>query len=63
MITLILQMTSLFTLSGHNVCLLRVIKKNLEDLMILKCSPDLLNNVKIGQDHLRLIMKSLIMLK
>ena len=26
----------------------------LEDLMVLKRSPDLLNNVKIGQDQLRL---------
>ena len=31
--------------------------KKLEDLMVLKRSPDLLNNVKIGQDQLRLIMK------
>ena len=29
----------------------------LEDLTVLKPSPDLLNNVKIGQDQLRLIMK------
>ena len=29
----------------------------LEDLMVLKRSPDLLNNVKIGQDQLQLIMK------
>ena len=29
----------------------------LEDLTVLKRSPDLLNNVKIGQDQLRLIMK------
>ena len=29
----------------------------LEDLAVLKRSPDLLNNVKIGQDQLRLIMK------
>ena len=31
--------------------------QELEDLMVLKRSPDLLNNVKIGQDQLRLIMK------
>ena len=31
--------------------------RKLEDLTVLKRSPDLLNNVKIGQDKLRLIMK------
>ena len=31
----------------------------LEDLTVLKRSPDLLNNVKIGQDQLRLIMKQI----
>ena len=31
--------------------------KKLEDLTLLKRSPDLLNNVKIGQDQLRLILK------
>ena len=31
--------------------------QKLEDLMVLKRSPDLLNNVKIGQDQLKLIMK------
>ena len=29
----------------------------LEELTVLRRSPDLLNNVKIGQDQLRLIMK------
>ena len=29
----------------------------LEDLKVLKCSPDLLNNVKIGQGQLQLIMR------
>ena len=28
--------------------------------MVLKRSPDLLNNVKIGQDQLRLIMKHIL---
>ena len=28
--------------------------------MVLKRSPDLLNNVKIGQDQLRLIMKPIL---
>ena len=32
----------------------------LEDLRVLKCSPDLLNNVKIGQDQLQLIMKHIL---
>ena len=30
----------------------------LEDLKVLKCSPDLLNNVKIGQGQLRLIIQT-----
>ena len=29
----------------------------LEDLKVLRRSPDLLNNVKIGQGHLQLILK------
>ena len=33
----------------------------LEDLTVLKRSPDLLNNVKIGQDQLRLIMKHFVL--
>ena len=32
----------------------------LEDLTVLKRSPDLLNNVKIGQDQLLLIMKHIL---
>ena len=32
----------------------------LEDLTVLKRSPDLLNNVKLGQDQLRLIMKHIL---
>ena len=35
-------------------------KIELEDLMVLKRSPDLLNNVKIGQDQLQLIMKHIL---
>ena len=34
--------------------------KKLEDLMVLKRSPDLLNNVKIGQDQLQHIMKHIL---
>ena len=37
--------------------LLSTHKYLLEDLTVLKRSPDLLNNVKIGQDQLQLIMK------
>ena len=36
--------------------------KQLEDLTVLKRSPDLLNNVKIGQDQLLLIMKHILFL-
>ena len=32
----------------------------LEDLKVLRRSPDLLNNVKIGQGHLQLIMKQIL---
>ena len=35
-------------------------KDKLEGLTVLKGSPDLLNNVKIGQDHLQLIMKHIL---
>ena len=34
--------------------------ERLEDLMALKRSPDLLINIKIGQDKLRLIMKHIL---
>ena len=34
--------------------------KKLEDLTVLKRSPDLLNNVKIGQDQIRLKMKQIL---
>ena len=34
--------------------------KKLKDLTVLKRSPGLLNNVKIGQDQLRLIMKHIL---
>ena len=33
------------------------LKKKLEDLKVLRRSPDLLNNVKIGQGQLQLIME------
>ena len=34
--------------------------KKLEDLKVLRRSPDLLNNVKIGQGQLQLIMEQLL---
>ena len=34
----------------------------LEDLMVLRSSPDLLNNVKIGQGQLQLIMEQILFL-
>ena len=45
---------------------LRIIARNweiyfkLEDLKVLRRSPDLLNNVKIGQDQLQLIIKHIL---
>ena len=41
-------------------CMQRVSDDKLEDLTVLKRSPVLLNNVKIGQDQLRLIMKHIL---
>ena len=35
--------------------------EKLEDLTVLKRSPDLLNNVKIGHDQLKLIMKHILL--
>ena len=37
----------------------KYVNRELEDLMVLKHSPDLLN-VKIGQDQLQLIMKHIL---
>ena len=36
--------------------------KQLEDLKVLRRSPDLLNNVKIGQGQLQLIMEHILFL-
>ena len=36
--------------------------KKLEDLKVLRCSPDLLNNVKIGQGQLQLITEQILYL-
>ena len=38
-------------------------KMKLEDLKVLRLSPDLLNNVKIGQGQLQLIMKHFVLPK
>ena len=38
-------------------------RKKLEDLKDLRRSPDLLNNVKIGQGQLQLIMEQILFLK
>ena len=35
-------------------------RPNVEDLKVLRRSPDLLNNVKIGQDQLQLIMEQIL---
>ena len=39
---------------------MEIIKAKLEDLKVLRRSPDLLNNVKIGQGQLQLIMKQIL---
>ena len=46
---------------SENFCLFKPLPmqvKKLEDLKVLKRSPDLLNNVKIGQGQLRLIIQT-----
>ena len=49
--------TSLYVFLAYQVLNQGPSSLKLEDLMVLKRSPDLLNNVKIGQDQLQLIMK------
>ena len=41
-------------------CHVSIAFNKLEDMTILKRSPDLLNNVKIGQDQLRIIIKHIL---
>ena len=41
---------------------LKISLKKLEDLKVLRRSPDLLNNVKIGQGQLQLIMEQTLFL-
>ena len=40
--------------------IIEMIALKLEDLKVLRRSPDLFNNVKIGQGQLRLIMKQIL---
>ena len=51
---------SVFT-ESQACCMLRYATFKLEDLTVLKRSPVFLNNVKIGQDQLRLIMKHILL--
>ena len=39
---------------------IRIISHKLEDLKVLRRSPDLLNNVKVGQGQLQLIMEQIL---
>ena len=55
MLQLTLRIDALFEIFNQSSTKLR-----LEDLTVLKRSPDLLNNVKIGQDQIRLIMKHIL---
>ena len=45
------------------VYFLMLLQRKLEDLKVLRRSPDLLNNVKIGQGQLQLIMEQNLFLK
>ena len=45
---------------GHPNITIACIKTKLEDLTVLKRSPDIFNKVKIGQDQLQLIMKHIL---
>ena len=47
-------------LSTHNVICFGFKKQELEDLKVLRRSPDLLNNVMIGQGQLQLIMEQIL---
>ena len=46
----------------HKNNLQQIHKTKLEDLKVLRRSPDLLNNVKIGQGQLQLIMEQILFL-
>ena len=46
----------LYMLKVVRKCSILLKKQKLEDLKVLRRSPDLLNNVKIGQDQLQLDM-------
>ena len=49
-----------FRLNGTQAEVGVSLKNKLEDLKVLRRSPDLLNNVKIGQGQLQLIMKQIL---
>ena len=59
-----MSMFTCHSLNSRNVinwkCNFKKILIKLEDLTLLKRSPDLLNNVKIGQDQLQFIMKHIL---
>ena len=44
----------------HRYPFIHLSKEELEDLKVLRRSPDLLNNVKIGQGQLQLIMEQIL---
>ena len=52
----------LFLKNTYSHIILRLVWKHLklEDLKVLRRSPDLLNNVKIGQGQLQLIMEQIL---
>ena len=56
-----LKFQALFTLCSQNKILVFGTHK-LEDLKVLRRSPDLLNNVKIGQGQLQLLMEQILFL-
>ena len=50
--------SELYQCTMHVVVFILLLQLKLEDLTVLKRSPDLLNNVKIGQGQLRLIIQT-----
>ena len=50
------------TVIGHKHKITIPISNKLEDLKVLRRSPDLLNNVKIGQGKLQLLMEQILFL-
>ena len=57
----LIHLSALFTAFVKHVSIkLYKVTSKLEDLKVLKRSPDLLNNVEIGQGQLQLIMKHIL---